>query len=157
MDGQIEAKERASKRGEYPHSKSPPCSRTEEEQLWNAGESCSDQAYLTPSGDTFYTNDTHRQCNAPRCQFLAFTKLTTHNGKPKLRLYSTCSKFCQWALARDAATMARRAGQPGRFLFPVTSTEHRMTPRAWLHWNRRYAKECKERQSSNQRSFHSLP
>jgi len=145
MDGQIEARERASKRGEYPHSKSPPCSRTEEEQLWNAGESCSDQAYLTPSGDTFYTNDTHRQCNAPRCQFLAFTKLTTHNGKPKLRLYSTCSKFCQWALARDAATMARRAGQPGRFLFPVTSTEHRMTPRAWLHWNRRYAKECKDR------------
>jgi hypothetical protein len=40
--------------------------------------------------------------------------------------------------------MARRAGQPGRFLFPVTSTEHRMTPRAWLHWNRRYAKECKD-------------
>jgi hypothetical protein len=77
MDGQIEARERASKRWEYPHSKSPPCSDTEEEQLWDAGESCIDQAYLTPSGDTFYTNDTHRQCNAPRCQFLAFTKLAT--------------------------------------------------------------------------------
>jgi hypothetical protein len=51
MDGQIEARERASKRGEYPHSESPPCSNMEEEQLWNAGESCSDQAYLEVVGE----------------------------------------------------------------------------------------------------------
>ena len=106
---------------------------------------CKDVQNQSVSGQTYYTNNSHRQCMQVKCGYLSHVRLVHHDGKPSLLQFAFCSAFCQNSYAHDCMQKAKAAGAGQRFLWPVATHEHRMDARSWLNHRRKYNLQQRDR------------